>query len=66
MQYNYLFMYITYSIIIVEAAAEAAGVFAFAEAAGMINYYVSPRRFDHGEGKSSKDSDEEESGYPIL
>lgn len=47
--------------ITVEAAAEAAGVFAFAEAAGMINYYVSPRRSDDGKEKGS--DEEEESGY---
>jgi hypothetical protein len=53
----------------VEAAAEAAGVFAFAEAAGMINYFVSPRKSTsmpdlHAKVGSTKESSEEESGYP--
>ena len=53
-----------------EAAAEAAGVFAFAEATGMINYYVSPRKSEsmpdlHAKVGATKESGEEESGYPV-
>eukprot|EP00026_Physarum_polycephalum_P002286 Phypoly_transcript_02292.p1 GENE.Phypoly_transcript_02292~~Phypoly_transcript_02292.p1 ORF type:complete len:940 (+),score=120.89 Phypoly_transcript_02292:395-2821(+) len=51
----------------VEAAAEAAGVFAFAEASGMFNYFVPPKKSEsipdlHAKSRDSKETSEE-SGY---
>ncbi len=59
------FLLINYTV---EAAAEAAGVFAFAEAAGIINYYVSPRKSEDNVKEEAEETEEEseseQSGYP--